>query len=362
MVKGILPKRTKAFEFSLSSIFVDYYMPHANASFVKVYLYGMRQCFAGETLDIHPVAVALDMLDSDVIQAWKYWDKKGVVRYADTDEGCEIEFLELSVPEKASANADVPKKEKSPAPSPLSLSVPDAKPAYEISEITDACAKDKLLSGMFTEAERLLKKPLSQNDMRTLYSFHDWLGLPCEVILMILEHCVSIKKTSMRYIEKVALGWVDDGITTVQYAQQYLNDNTDRQKLLRKYKKLLKITDRELSDGETAFILSWTGSMGLSEELIRAAYERTVTYTGKLSLPYMNKILSSWHKKGIHAPEDIPADAKSEAAGKPQLPKRQTKPSSRFSNYTQRGNDSYDQAEAAAMARIKNFKKRGDES
>lgn len=355
MGKGILPKRTKAFEFALSSIFVDYYMPSANAQFVKVYLYGMRQCFAGEPLDIHPVAVALDMLDSDVIQAWKYWDKQGVVRYSDTPEGCEIEFLELSVPRGEPSEK---KKEEAPKKAPLSLSVPDEKPSYTVSEITKECEKDKMLAGMFTEAERILKKPLSQNDIRTLYSFHDWLGLPCEVILMIVEHCVSIRKTSMRYIEKVALGWVDDGITTVKKAQKYLLDNTDRQKLLRKYKKLLKISDRELSETETAYILSWTGDMKLSEDFIKAAYERTVTYTGKLSFPYMNKILSSWQKEGIRSPAEIPTDAAHLAPAASSAPKTaKKKPSSRFSDYSQRGNDSYSQAEAAAIARIKNLKK-----
>ena len=358
MVKGILPKRTKAFEFSLSSIFVDYFMPDANAAFVKVYLYGMRRLFAGEALDIHPMAVALDMLDSDVIQAWKYWDKKGVVRYTDTPEGCEIEFLELSVPadESPKREAGAAKAEKAP----LSESVPDEKPSYTVSEIADAAKNDKMLSGMFTEAERMLKKPLSQNDMRTLYSFHDWLGLPYEVILMILEHCVSIQKTSMRYMEKVALGWVDNSIVTVDKAQQYLTDNADRQRLLKRYKRLLKVNDRELSETETAYILSWTGNQGLSEDLIRAAYERTVTYTGKLSFPYMNKVLTSWQKEGIRTPADIPTDPKPD-------PIRQTvtktvKQSSRFADYSQRGNDSYNQADAAAIARIKNFKKRGDES
>lgn len=347
MVTGILPKRTKAFEFSLSSIFVDHYMPHANPTFVKVYLFGMRQCFAGESMDIHTTAVALDLLDSDVIQAWKYWDSVGVVHYTASGEETQIEFLELSAPakEKKETKAEKPAQKSIP----LSVSVTETKPSYSAAEIMQATEGNKMVSGMFRSAELLLNKPLSQNDTRTLYSLHDWLGLPCEVILMLIEHCVSIGKTSMRYIEKVALSWVDDGITTVKKAQKYLLDNADRQKLLRKYKRLLKITDRDLSDAETQYILNWTGSLGMGEPLIKEAYEKTVAYTGKLSFPYMNKILESWHKEGVRQVEDIPQDRPANTAYK--------RVSTRFTNYQQRETDDYDRLQAEAIAYVKNFKK-----
>lgn len=35
------------------------------------------------------------------------------------------------------------------------------------------------------------------------------------------------------------------------------------------------------------------------------AYERTLNAINKLSLPYMNSILNSWHEKGVRTPEDV---------------------------------------------------------
>ena len=347
MVKGILPRRTKSFEFSLSSIFVDNYMPQANPTFVKVYLFGMRQCFAGESMDIRTTAVALDLLESDVIQAWKYWDSVGVVRYTATAEDTQIEFMELSAPK--AEKKETPKAETETQGIPLSVSVPETKPAYSAAEIAQVTEGNKMVAGMFGSAEQLLNKPLSQNDTRTLYSLHDWLGLPCEVILMLIEHCVSIGKTSMRYIEKVALSWVDNGITTVKKAEKYLQDNADRQKLLRKYKRVLKITDRDLSDAETQYILNWTGSLGMGEPIIKEAYEKTVSYTGKLSFPYMNKILESWHKEGVRQVEDIPAERTAT--------KKPSRTNTRFTNYQQRDDEDYDQLQAQAIAYVKNFRK-----
>ena len=43
----------------------------------------------------------------------------------------------------------------------------------------------------------------------------------------------------------------------------------------------------------------------MSEAMIRNAYERTVNNTGKISMPYMNTILKSWHTKGIKTVSQI---------------------------------------------------------
>ena len=43
---------------------------------------------------------------------------------------------------------------------------------------------------------------LSQQDMSLLFSFYDWLGLPMEVIELLLSYCTASGHTGMRYIEK----------------------------------------------------------------------------------------------------------------------------------------------------------------
>lgn len=45
--------------------------------------------------------------------------------------------------------------------------------------------------------------------------------------------------------------------------------------------------------------------MGFNEEAAAIAYDRTVTNTGSLKWPYMNKILTRWHESGLHSPKDI---------------------------------------------------------
>ena len=38
--------------------------------------------------------------------------------------------------------------------------------------------------------------------------------------------------------------------------------------------------------------------------MLRLAYEKTVDNTGKVSFPYIHKILSTWHEKGFQKPEE----------------------------------------------------------
>jgi len=43
----------------------------------------------------------------------------------------------------------------------------------------------------------------------------------------------------------------------------------------------------------------------MSESMIKNAYERTVTNTGKVTMPYMNSILRAWFEKGIKTVSQI---------------------------------------------------------
>ena len=45
--------------------------------------------------------------------------------------------------------------------------------------------------------------------------------------------------------------------------------------------------------------------MGFEEETIGLAYERSCLNTGGLAWPYINKILLSWHKQGLHTVQQI---------------------------------------------------------
>ena len=64
----------KSNTFPVPFAFADKYMPSANAVYVKVYIYALRSSFdTGYEITIESIASKLNILESDVINAFEYW-------------------------------------------------------------------------------------------------------------------------------------------------------------------------------------------------------------------------------------------------------------------------------------------------
>ncbi len=311
--------------FNIPCEFVDYFMKDANPTFILVYIYGYRQCYSDKPKStVAEVAAALSVLESDVVKAWHYWEGLGVVRLTYNSESDPLDFSVEFNNDLASLVAATPAAESEKK---------EERPAYKISEIAERKSSDRRLSEMYEHAHMLLDRPLSPNDTTTLYGFYDWLGLPVEVILMILEHCVSLGKKSMRYIEAVALSWYDMGICTAEKASSHLAALDKAGRAKRRFKKLLNISGRDLSDAEYHHLVEWSENMGFSDDMIKLAYEKTVMNTGKASFNYMHAILKNWHELGIKTPEA----ATKEAKPAPKVINNSTARQTRFSSYSEHG-------------------------
>lgn len=186
-----------------------------------------------------------------------------------------------------------------PAPKPAPT---EELPEYETEDLVRRSREDAGFSAIVTEAQKVLGHVLSSSDLKRLFGIYDYLALPPEVILMLLNHCVSIsqgRRPSMRFIEKEAYVWANREIMSLEQAEEYIRSSRRRREDVGRIKESLGIRGRELTATEQKYISSWL-DMGFGEECISIAYDRTVTNTGALKWNYMNKILLSWHEKGIH--------------------------------------------------------------
>ena len=70
----------------------------------------------------------------------------------------------------------------------------------------------------------------------------------------------------------------------------------------------LEIRGRAPSPSEKKYLSAWL-DMGFGKEAVAEGYDRTVISAGALKWPYLNKILLSWHEKGLHTlPEILEGD------------------------------------------------------
>ena len=110
----------------------------------------------------------------------------------------------------------------------------------------------------------------------------------------------------MSLIKKTAYVWRRQGVDTAEAAEDYLKKQTRLRQREREILPLLDIVGRMPLDKEREYINSWV-DMGFPDDAIRLAYERTVWKKQSMNWPYMNSILNSWHKKGLHTVNEIQA-------------------------------------------------------
>ncbi len=153
-------------------------------------------------------------------------------------------------------------------------------------------------------ASRRLGKTFNTSELATLYSFKDYLSLPCDVIMLGIEHCVNEEKNSLRYIEKLLIDFSDKEINTYQKAENYIKQRENYLSFEGKIRKMMGIGARTLTAKEKAFVSQWQ-LWEVSLELIKLAYDKTVEKTGKVSMSYMHKILESWQTSGFKTVDEV---------------------------------------------------------
>lgn len=277
--------------------FINKYLPQANPTHVMVYIYALGLCYSNTPSDNASIADALDILESDVIKAWKYWVKTGLISLG---EDGTVTFLSThSEPAVEEKKADEPTRSVPSKTPKVEKIAPPVRRDISMDEITAKMGMDKTFSDTLKMAQLIWQKPLTQSEIKALYSFLEWYSFSYEVLLMLLEYCAAEEKTkNIKYMEAVAESWANDGITTVKMAEKVLRKKEKERSMLKKCSQMFSL-GRAFSEKEVQYISDWANNMGMSEAMIKEAYARTTINTGKLSFQYMNKILSSWDKEGI---------------------------------------------------------------
>lgn len=318
----------------ISNRFIDEYMQDANDAQLKIYLYLIRMMSASRSTSISDIADLFNYTEKDVLRALKYWEKKRLLTL-DYDEHKSVTGIHLMdfgtsartipsaspaplapvVPISARSGMGSPSSdihadpENSVTGTPAGDGSPEddhsedniyVKPSYTSDQLK-AFKSDETTSRILFVAEQYLKKTLSASDLQTIVFISDRLGFSEDLIDYLIQYCVDRGKKELRYIEKVAISWAKQGVTTPRQAAL----------LSSKYDKSVYAVMRALgkdgipTDVEASFVKRWTKEYGFTIDIVFAACERTVLNTDKRRFAYADSILGDWHKAGIHSMKDI---------------------------------------------------------
>lgn len=302
-------------------VFIDKYMPHANGSFVKVYLFLLRQLHSNSpVLTIETMADMLSNTEADIIRALRYWEKQGILSIKEVDGSiesiCLVPFSSETAATGEITNPVPASSSQQPDPEVIadsnSNTLPDTMPDADhiVSFIpkrhtysplqAEALKKDAEIESCLSMAEALLGTTLGEAHMQLILYLMSDLGFSSDLVITLYETALSRGKSKPRYIEAIALDWAKKGIHTPKEAEQEASSFHGTYKIV---SSALGIK-RALAPAEMRIIDKWE-SFHFPAAVIEEACSRTVLQSGDTNLNYTSKILEDWHKKGVTCLKDI---------------------------------------------------------
>ncbi len=288
---------------TVSNQFIDLYMKEANEAQLKIYLYLLRMKSSNLSTGISDIADQFNYMEKDVIRALQYWEKKHVLAL-ELDEHQNvtgIRFVDLNASKPASLSIEARPVSVSEVVTPTEESKPKyEKPPYSASQLKvfKECAEAQEIIFI---AEQYLQKPLTKRDLEALFFIFDELHFSTELIDSLIQYCVQHGKKDFRYIETVAIGWLEDGINTPEKASEMVKR---REKTVYAIMKSLGKYNIP-SDIEMKYIDKWTKEYHFNMEVITEACNRTVLATENNRFQYADRILERWSQSGVHNTKDI---------------------------------------------------------
>ena len=191
----------------ISDDFLDKYLGTANGDYIKVYLYILRH--RGEKYSLEEAADSLNLTDNDIERAVRYWEKLGVFKSAEGTSVSEEADTERC---EERAEAAVQKMENQ---------FIDAQEAIDkLSGTVDDIQDDEEFKGILFVAKHVLPTLPSIRQIEALEYMYRDLHMSADVIEYLLEYCASIKKTTYKYMQAVAINWHEQGVVTLQQARE----------------------------------------------------------------------------------------------------------------------------------------------
>ena len=275
--------KNKPLDFTpVSNVFIEKYMPNARGEFIKVYLLMLKYSTSGEMgASSSILASALNLLESDIINALNYWNDEGILKLIPIDKmgNFNIEFVNLAHESKTKT-----------------------KEVNLLKALNNPSTND-----MLKDIEMLLSRPLSPKEMEIYLSWQEDFNFSSELILILFEYCVSRGKSDYRYIEKVAMAWHSMNIKNIEEAQNYIKQTEDKWIKIRQILKYLGIKNPELMKPQEEMLEKWIVTYNFPMNVIEKACNICFQRLNRADFKYIDGILSNWNKNNLKTLADIEA-------------------------------------------------------
>ena len=242
--------------------FILEYLPNATGDAVRVYLYGLVQCYApDQTMTIEKMARELSLTEEDVLKAYRYWERKGLVRRV--------------------------------ADHPPTYKYVNAQQAFN----GDACLVDQEYAEFCASLQDLFgDRRIHGGELTRCYEWVEQMDLPADAVLYLIGHMIRLngKSVAIKTIEKRAMQLADEGVSSLEDAKIILDFDlrviSGSRELLSKMGKRRHPTEAELKLYRT-WVTDWQFT---DADILAACAEMT---SGDPSFKYLGGILGRLYNK-----------------------------------------------------------------
>ena len=275
--------------------FIEDYMPAANGSYVKVYLYIAKCLQAKESnFSISSLADQLENTEKDILRALMYWEKKGLMSLNRDKATGEILGLEMLIP---FAERDFDTYENTAKESAASLGVDsDLSETGALnrrnSDLSETGALDRRNSD-FSETGALNRRnsDFSETDAANTSSYESsGTDAPSNV------------NSDVHRASNSAQDKNSSAVKPIQVSPEQIQELSDNEDFVWVCNVVESYLERPMKPAEIQLITYLYGTLHFSRELILHLYDYCISM-GKTACNYIQTVALSWHEQGIKTPE-----------------------------------------------------------
>ena len=205
--------------------------------------------------------------------------------------------------ETAADQVTTAEKNKKPAPARIT-------PELTGEEAEAIIASSPERRSLLNECQQTMGHMFNNTESAIVLGLCEYYGLEDEYILLLMAYCVRRGKKSVKYVEKMAHSMFERDIDTSEALESYLTWREESLSTEGQLRRLLGMGTRSFTKKERDMFERWSRTFGYDFDMMEAAYNATVNAIGKPSMPYMSKVLESWHEQGYKTPDEAVAAGK----------------------------------------------------
>jgi hypothetical protein len=253
------------------NVFLSEYMPGAPGDYVKVYLYAYMRAMARDVTSNETIARELGIEVEDVLAAWTYFEKRGLVRKrsADPPDGLRYDVVFTDI---------------------KGLIAGSCKGEDDAGRLRSAL-DDEEVRDMFRDIERLTGGPLAGADIARVGVLLDE-GASPGLVTFAYRYCGERKKnTRAPYVAEVVRRWLEAGVATAEDAASHVQGADARMDTYKQIMRSLGLQFASITDAEKRVFDEWLDVMNFTPDEIFTAAEKAAGKRNKYD--YVKKILES---------------------------------------------------------------------